>query len=78
MIANKLVDNMFCRYSVPEQISEHSLNLKSEVMKQVCEILHINVTHTAPYHPQGDDLVERLNNTIQNMLVTAVKEHSEI
>ena len=38
-VANKLVDNMFCCYSVPEEfflILEHSLNHKTEVMKQVC------------------------------------------
>ena len=50
---------------------------ESQVMKQMCEILHINKTHTTPYHPQGDGLVERLNRTIQSMLATAVREHSE-
>lgn len=77
-VATKLVDNMFCRYSIPEQLhSDMGAQFESQVMKQVCEILHINKTHTTPYHPQGDGLVERLNRTIQGMLATAVKEHSE-
>ena len=38
--------------------------------------LHIEKTRTTPYHPQSDGLVERVNRTLESMLVTCVKEHS--
>ena len=44
---------------------------ESRLVKEMCSMLNINKTHTTPYHPQSDGLVERANRTIQNILTTA-------
>ena len=48
---------------------------ESKVVQELCKILSILKTHTTPYHPQCDGLVERLNRTIQAMLATCINEH---
>ena len=50
---------------------------ESKLIKEICTLLHINKTHTTPYYPQSDGLVERLNRTIQAMLATEIDEKEE-
>ena len=77
-VARKLVDNMFCRFSLPEQLhTDMGAQFESKLIKEICTLLHINKTHTTPYYPQSDGLVERLNRTIQAMLATAIDEKEE-
>ena len=58
-VARKLVDNMFCRFSLPEQL--HTAQFESKLIKEIYTLLHITKTYTTPYHPQSDGLIERLN-----------------
>ena len=77
-VARKLVDNMFCHFGLPEQLhSDMGAQFESRVVKEMCNLLHIRKTHTTPYHPQGDGLVERLNRTIQTMLTTTITSQAE-
>ena len=45
---------------------------ESELLKQICNLLQIKKTHTTPYRPQGNGMVERFNRTLQDMLAIAV------
>ena len=77
-IANRLVDNMFCRFGIPEQLhTDKGAQFESTLVKEVSKLLKINKTHTTAYHPQGDGLVERLNRTILAMLATVTDEQGE-
>jgi len=77
-VARKLVNNMFCRLSLPEQLHTNmGTQFESKLIKEICTLLHINKTHTTPYHPQRDGLVERANRTIQTTLATAIDEKDE-
>ena len=49
----------------------------TKVIKEMCMLLQIQKIHTTPCHSQRDDLVERLNHTIQNMLATDIDYKSE-
>ena len=70
-VAKKLVDEMFCRFSTPEQLhSDQGCQFESELIAEVCRILKVHKTCTTPYHPQGDGLVERINRTLLNILAT--------
>ena len=75
-VAEKLVDEVFFRYSIPEQLhSDQGAQFESQLIAEVCKLLHINKTRTTPYHPQCDGLVERFNRTLLNMLATCATDH---
>jgi len=74
-VAKALVDNMFCRFSIPRQLhSDQGAQFESGLIKELSKMLQINKTRTTPYHPQSDGLVERLNRTIISMLATTVND----
>ena len=75
-VVEKLVDEVFLRFSPPEQLhSDQGHQFESNLVKEVCKLLHINKTRTTPYHPQCDGLVERFNHTLLNMLATCTEDH---
>ena len=75
-VAVKLVDEMFCRFSPPEQVhSDQGRQFESELVKQIGNLLQIKKTHTTPYRPKGNGMVERFNRTLQDMLAIAVGKH---
>ena len=75
-VATKLVDEFFCRYSLPEQLhSDQGRQFESQLMKEICDLLNIAKTRTTAYHPQCDGLVERFNRTLKHMLSNTLKDH---
>ena len=75
-VARKLVDEMLCRFSPPEQLySDQGRQFESGLIKEICNILRIKKTRTSPYHPQCDGLVEEFNRTLLDMLATTTKNH---
>ena len=76
-VAKKLTNEMFCRFSIPEQLhSDQGRQFESKLVSEMCKVLKICKTRTTPYHPQGDGLVERFNRTLISMLATATADHS--
>ena len=75
-VAKILVNEMFFRFSPPEQLhSDQGRQFESELLAEVCKLLHIHKTRTTPYHPQCDGLAERFNRTFLTMLATSVQKH---
>ena len=75
-VAKKLVDEVFCRFSPPEQLhSDQGRQFESDLIRKICNILKIEKSRTTAYHPQCDGLVERFNRTLKHMLATSLKDH---
>ena len=75
-IAKKLTDELFCRFSLPEQLhSDQGRQFESELLSHLCKILNIEKTRTTSYHPQSDGLIERFNQTLVQMLATCIEQH---
>ena len=70
-VAKKITDQMFCRFSPPEQLhSDQGRQFESDLLKEICDIFQIKKSRTTPYHPQCDGQVERFNRTLLHMLAT--------
>ena len=68
-IATFLVNEFICRFGVPEYLhTDQGRNFEASLMKEMCRLLGIKKTHTTPYHPQSDGLIERFNRTLLSML----------
>jgi hypothetical protein len=75
-VAKKLVDELFCRFSMPEQLhSDQGKQFESILLQEICKILDVKKTRTTPYHPQCDGLIERFNRTLLSMLATTAKHN---
>ena len=76
-ITNILVD-FFARFGIPEFLhSDQGRNFESCILKETCRSLGIRKTHTTPYHPQGNSLVERSNRTVLQMLRCYVEKNED-
>ena len=72
-VADKLVNEMFCRFATPTPVSLHSdqgRQFETELIAHICRLLHIRKSRTYSYHPQSDGFIERFNHTILSMLAT--------
>ncbi|VDL93545.1 unnamed protein product [Schistocephalus solidus] len=52
-------------------------HFESQLMRYVCKMLDIHTTHTIPYDPEGNGLVERTNRTIHNIPLAFTKDGHE-
>ena len=68
-VASALHTEIFSRFGIPEQLhSDQGTQFESELMTELCSIWGLNKTHTTPYRPQGNGVVERNNRTIGDSL----------
>ncbi|CAF1539828.1 unnamed protein product [Adineta ricciae] len=76
VIANVLVDQVFCRYGMPLYIlSDNGPQFIAELFEEVCKSLQIGRKLTANYHPQTN-MTERVNRTLkQQIRIYAEKNH---
>lgn len=59
----------FSRVGVPKEIlTDKGPTFTSNLMKQLCKLLEIKNLFTTIYHPQTDDLVKRMNQTLKDLL----------
>ncbi|KAK3093316.1 hypothetical protein FSP39_013979 [Pinctada imbricata] len=75
-VAKTLVEQVVTRFGVPAAIhSDQGSQFESNLFQEMCMLLRINKTHTTPYHPQSDGMVERFNRTLTAMLSAFVNEN---
>ena len=68
-VATVLDERVFCYFGLPEQIhSDLGRQFKSQLMAELCTLWRVNQTHTTPYHPQSNGVVERGNRVLGDAL----------
>ena len=75
--AKVLFENFIVHYGSPARIhSDQGRNFESSLIKELCSLAGIQKSRTTPYHPMGNGMVERFNQTLLNMLGT-LEEHQK-
>lgn len=69
--AKILFEQFICHYGFPSRLhSDQGRNFESAVIQELCKLANIEKSRTTPYHPQGNGMPERFNQTLLNMLGT--------
>ena len=68
-IAETLEERVFCYLGVPERIhTDQGAQFESKLMAELCALWGVRKSHTTPYHPQANGVVERGNRDLGDML----------
>ena len=60
-----LRDDVFTLVGPPQRLhSDQGRNFESRILSDLCRAFEVKKSHTTPYHPTGDGLVERMNKII--------------
>ena len=74
-IARLLVEKIVPNHGVPKRLlSDRGGCLLSQLMYEVYQLLGVEKLNTTAYHPQTDDLVERMNRTLVKMLSKVARD----
>lgn len=73
--ARALWSSVIMPFGCPMRLhSDQGPNFESAVMYQLCELYAVSKSRTTPYHPAGNGMVERMNQTLLKMLRTLTEE----
>ena len=71
VVAAALDQRVFCYLGLPEQLhSDQGAQFENPLMEELCALWRIDKTHTTPYHPQSNGVVERSNRNLGDSLRT--------
>lgn len=63
--AKILFEKFIVHYGFPNRLhSEQGRNFTSNVIKELCRLAVVHQSGTTPYHPMGNGMVERFNQTL--------------
>ena len=67
-IVQLLKDNVFALMGPPSKLhSDQGRNFESHILRDLCAAFGVKKSHTTPYNPMGDGLVERMNRSLLNV-----------
>ena len=76
--ARILFDNFILHYGFPNRLhSDQGRNFTGHVIRELCKIAGVKQSRTTPYHPMGNGMVERFNQTLIKMLGTLENKAKE-
>ena len=74
-VAENLVERFISRFGVPRELhSDQGREFESNLVKALCDLLHIRKTRTVPYNPKSDGMIERFNRTVKSLLTVLVND----
>ena len=76
--AKILFENVIVHYNVQNRLhSDQGRNFTSNVIRELCKVAGVHQPRTTPYHPMGNGMVERINQTLNKMLSTLEEKQRE-
>ena len=64
-------------YGFPARIhSDQERNFENSLIKELCSLAGVHKSRTTPYHPMGNGMIERFNQTLLKMLGT-LEDHQK-
>ena len=77
-IVRALKDQVFTLVGPSHKLhSDQGRNFESYILSQLCASFGVSKSHTTPYHPMGDGLVERMNYSLLNLLCMLVEKEND-
>ena len=77
-IVQVLRDHVFTVVGPPRRLhSDQGRNFESHILSELCKAFGVEKSHTTPYHPMGDGLVERMNRSLLGLLRTMTERQSD-
>ena len=68
---NALFNNYFVHFGYPLRLqSDQGANFTGKIISKLCKMTGIERSVTTPYHPMGNGVTERFNQTLSNLLGT--------
>src|SRR3954464_15373669 len=72
-----IYSDIICRHGVPKELtSNRGTKFLNELVMEMTCTYHIKHIRTTAYHPQGNGLTERTNQTVKNILSKLTKNQS--
>lgn len=69
--AEAFINSFAVHYGLPRRIhTDQGRNFESKMIQEMCTVLGIEKSHTTSYHPMGNGMTEKFNQTLINMLKT--------
>ena len=69
---------LFCTLGIPEIVrSDQGRNFNSSIVQSALDAFGVQKSHTTPYHPQGDGMVESFNRSLLQLLRTYVEKQED-
>jgi len=77
-IVRILRDEVFTLVGPPQKLhSDQGRNFESRILADLCKAFGVKKSHTTPYHPMGDGLVERMNRSLLTLIRTHVERDDQ-
>jgi len=75
-VARVLVEKVFCRMGTPlSTLNNRGDEVNGQVIREVCQLLHIDKLRTSAYHPACNAQIERQHRTLNTVLGKVVSDH---
>jgi transposase InsO family protein/predicted aspartyl protease len=77
-VAQAIINEYICRFGVPSSIySDNGAQFTSNLVKIICDRLHIRKVNTCPYRPSSNGQCERSNRSLVDALAKVIQDERE-